>query len=155
MGDLVVVDEVDVDRRDAIVDIAGDGEREPFPGPHRQRRSPEEPAPLRAPPRGPAGQADERAQELLAGQYRALDRNPAQDREAGGRPTQAGCARAREAGEAEEVMRSAPGEHAAIDAPALEDPASVPGLAGLHEGRVPGTREVDVRSSALVVVVEA
>jgi len=84
----------------------------------------------------------------------ALQRNPAEHDEPGQHADDTGAARPCQLGEAEEIVLGAAGEHASVDAAAAKDADAALDVRRFDAGRMPGTRKVDVRAAALVVVVE-
>ena len=151
----VVVEIVHVHGRDPGVEIARDRQREEAAHPHRVADLDRRPAPAAAYLGRMRDQAREGSPQLDDGAQQVLQADPDQDherRERGEHPLARGL---RQAGEAEQVVDGAAGEHTAISAAALDDAAPAGRLLGLDQRGVSSPREVDVGLPLPVEVVEA
>ena len=149
-----MVEVVDVDGRHPVVDIPRDRTREPFADPHGDGNPLLGQLPFPRALTGSPSDAAGHVNQLVDGEGRGLGSHPGAHDERREDADQPGRPRPREPGEAEEIVRRSPGEHAPVDAPARQDAAPVSGLLRLHERGVAGAGEVDVGPPPLVVIVK-
>ncbi len=154
MGGDVVVEVVHVDDGNTVVQIARDLRREELAHPHRDADLDLRPLPASARAVRMRQATHQERQQHTYGLANALQRDPAEHDESGQHADDTRAARPCQLGEAEEVVLGAAGEHASVDAAAAKDADAALDVRRLDAGRMPGTREVDVRAAALVVVVE-
>src|SRR6266436_5882739 len=158
VGENVVVEKVDVEGRDAPVEVGGDAEGEKLPDPdgaHDLEPEPAEPIMARAVRMG--GQPHDKACELHRGEPETFCDHPAEKDDRQGQPEerQPGSRELHEPGECQKTVLGSAGEDTSIAGASLEYSATARGEARLHEIRGPCLRKVKLALGALVVVVEA
>ena len=146
MGEHVVIEEVDIDGRDAPVQIGRDAEREHLAHPDREHDlEPEPPEAFGAPGDRVCRHAGDEACQLDCSQAETLHDHPAKqtDRECPPQNRKAGARRLQESGECEQAVLGSAGEHAAIARAAAKNSAPTLRVALLDEVGGAGPREME------------
>src|SRR6266508_3624661 len=158
VGEDVVVEKVDVEGRDAPVEVGRDAEGEelPYPdGEHDLESEPTESIMARAVRMG--RQPRDKPCELHGGEPETFRDHPAEkdDGQSQSEEGQPGSCQLHEPGEGQQAVLGSAGEDAAIAGASLEYSATARGQARLHEISGACLRKVKLALGALVVVVEA